>query len=289
MVQFLERFLQCDLQSLPRLVAEQMGSLERAEEWMITAPSSPHAPLVQKALLSGFGSALLGFGFDVKNNRLQAGCAVPLMRAAMPPGLGGAISIAMAKSVALSQITQRTNEQFTGTPGAHFLSGVVAGVCESCLFPPLGNAKQYVLTEKAPDYCSALRQLFQEGGVRGLYKASSCALLCRNISFMSVYCTLFGMVSHPSDSLLTDAGKGGACAAIATVGSYPFERVRFAKVQDPALTRMPLWRVACKIYKMDGIRGMLRGGGTAMLRQFVVGTTLGIGMKCALIKDGEGT
>lgn len=172
---------------------------------------------------------------------------------------------------------KRLSAQWGESPIVHLLSAVCAGAVSNFIMSPLWvvRTRMQLSGTAYNGYFDATRKIFNTEGIHGLYRGFSASLW--GTSEAAIHFVLYerlkmlqqqssGKEMTPLQYTLT----AGASKAIASIATYPHERVRVLMREIPKIGCQPRYRGMLQslklIAKEEGWQGLYRGMGVHLAR-----------------------
>lgn len=174
----------------------------------------------------------------------------------------------------------------------YYIAGTYAGIVQTFIETPLEHIKiklQNQRTQKFTGPIQCTRHLYQEGGVRSLFKGFNVTML-RNAPSYGVYFATYEVFKKKLQ-MMTDMSlaismflAGGLGGVLSWVVIYPIDVVK-TKIQSDAIQRPQFKSIKdcfIKTYRESGGKGFTKGLQTTLARTFIVSGVNFIGYEFTL-------
>lgn len=164
------------------------------------------------------------------------------------------------------------------------LAGFISAIPTTLIAAPFERVKVVMQTDKTnSSFGSTVKRLYQQGGLRSIYKGSAATLLRDgpgSAAYFATYEVMKSYLSKGEDMSLTAITISGGFAGVAMwTAIFPVDTIK--SLQQSSTLKQSMVQVASKLYRTKGVAGFFPGLGPALARSFPANAATFLGVELA--------
>lgn len=164
------------------------------------------------------------------------------------------------------------------------LAGFISAIPTTLIAAPFERIKVVMQTDKAnPSFAQTVKKLYQQGGIKSIYKGSAATLLRDgpgSAAYFATYEVVKAYLSKGEELSLSAITIAGGLAGVAMwTAIFPVDTIK--SLQQSSSVKQSMASVASTLYRTKGIKGFFPGLGPALARSFPANAATFLGVELA--------